>query len=254
MITHEIQPEHKKTLLFFCEGGQALGWGGASSPEEIRTCLGTVLGCLPQPTLPESCQPQPFWGSVMGDESPREPPLLPRGRELGAEPVRWQPLGFRVNTGSQDSEWLSHQPRATLRPARARPLCPRLQRAGAGPLLPPTSNLSVLIYCLQKKVSPHRIQDSSRLAPTPAKPNQLLILASPFLCSAHGRTFPFPTPWELVPGVGGTGIPVSSWAFHLPHYKQKTGRTSITQTPPFPTLPWAGVYWHVTGRAQECAR
>lgn len=24
--------------------------------------------------------------------------------------------------------------------------------------------------------------------------------------------------------------------------------------PPFPTLPWAGVYWHVTGRAQECAR
>lgn len=49
------------------------------------------------------------------------------------------------------------------------------------------------------------------LAPAPANPNQLLILASPAPRSDRGWTFPFSTPWGLLRGGGHRHSP-SPWA------------------------------------------
>lgn len=110
-------------------------------------------------------------------------------------PTRAAPHGEQNRPGTGHG----HGPRSHLCPLPAAAAC----RAGLP--LPPHLQSFRADLLPTEKVSLFESKIPCVLAPAPANPNQLLILAGPFLCSDRGQTFPFSTPWELFLGLGGGG-------------------------------------------------
>lgn len=110
---------------------------------------------------------------------------------------------------------LAAGPRAQRgRPGSGRAHASASGRAGAGLSPPPkTPHLRSFRADLlpTEKVSLSASKIPCVLAPAPANPNQLLILASPAPRSDRGWTFPFSTPWGLLRGGGHRHSP-SPWA------------------------------------------